>query len=642
MAQIRGITIKLDADASGIDSALKGVNSTLKQTQSDLRDINKLLKLDPKNTELLEQKQKNLKGAIEQTNTKLEKLKEAQKGVAEGSREWDALQREIIDTENQLQSLEGELRNFGSVGAQQIVAAGQSMQDFGNKVTAAGEALKPVSAAAAALVGAMAGLGFSSASAADDLVTLAQQAGVSTDFLQMLDYAASRIDVDMNTVTGALGKMTKGMAGNPEAFEALGVAVTDADGHMRDAESVFMDTIEALSGIENPVERDQAAMEIFGKSANELAGLIDDGGQAFREYGQEAEDLHLILSGEVLNDLVETNNQIDKSKAQLKAAGLQLGATIMTGLAPALEKVAGAVEALVGWLQTLTPAQTNLIMGIAGVIAVIAPLLIIGGKLITGIGMLMVFAPILVGAFGGVIATVGIVIGVITALVAVGVLLYKNWDKIVAWAKATWSAIVSTIKGCIDNIKTAFSEFGSAAKQSMTETWENIKTTITNAVQTITEKVQGWIDAVKAKVSEFANIGRDVVNKIKEGITQAWDGLVGWFKDIWDKLFGNLKVGVTVTGESDGQPGYGAMTGLDFVPFNGFPAVLHRGEAVLTAGEAQRWRGGETSIDYDRLASAIASRPIEIVGDTNRIFKVVRQTNTTRTRATNYNALAMG
>ena len=148
--RISGITIEIGGDTTKLQTALKGVDGQLKQTQTALKDINRLLKLDPGNTELLTQKQKNLEKAIQQTKDRLKQLKDAQKGVREGSAEWDALQREIIETEQRLQSLETELRQFGSVGAQQIAVAGQAMQEFGEKCQEAASKFAPISAGAAA------------------------------------------------------------------------------------------------------------------------------------------------------------------------------------------------------------------------------------------------------------------------------------------------------------------------------------------------------------------------------------------------------------------------------------------------------------------------------------------------------------
>ena len=107
--RIAGITIEIGGDTSNLQKSLKGVDSQLKTTQANLKDINKLLKLDPANTELLKQKQKELKEAISLTKDRLQQLKDAQSNVAKGTPEWDKLQREIIETENALESYNEQL-----------------------------------------------------------------------------------------------------------------------------------------------------------------------------------------------------------------------------------------------------------------------------------------------------------------------------------------------------------------------------------------------------------------------------------------------------------------------------------------------------------------------------------------------------
>lgn len=518
-SRISGITIEIGGDTTKLQTALKGVDNQLRTTQSSLKDINKLLKLDPGNVELLTQKQKNLENAIQQTKDRLQQLKDAQKDVQQGSEEWDRLQREIIATEQNLESLENEYRNFGSVSAQQIAAAGQKMQDFGSKVTEVGNQMKPLSAAAAGLVAAMGGIAYKSLQTADDLNTLSKQTGLSTDFLQKMEYGADRLDVSVDTLRGSVTKMKKNMAGSGEPFAKLGVSVTDASGNMRSAEDVFTDTVKALSLIPNEVERDQAAYEIFGRSADELAGIIDDGGEAFRRYGQEAEDLGLVLSGDTLNAINETNDSIDKSKAQLKAAGLQLGATIATGLAPVVEKLTGWVEKLVGWLQKLTPAQTNMIMTIGLVVAAIAPLLIIIGQVASAIGAIMSLAPAFTAVFAALAGPVGIAIAVIGALVAVGVLLYKNWDEIKAKAIEVWNDLVNGWNNFKTNLSNAFYEFGQAAKQSFTDTWNAVKDTAINAWESIRTSISTKVTQIKDTIStafeEAKNKVQSVIDRIR-------------------------------------------------------------------------------------------------------------------------------
>lgn len=524
--RIAGITIVIDGDTKKLQTALKGVDNQLKSTQNNLKDINKLLKLDPGNTDLLVQKQKNLEAAIKQTKDRLQQLKDAQSQVKQGSAEWDALQREIIATEQDLKKLEDEYKQFGSVSAQQIKAAGQQMQEFGNKVKNVANDLKPLSAVAAGLVTGMIGLGYTSMSTADDLNTLSKQSGLSTDFLQKMEYGADRLDVSVDTLRTSVTRMKKNMAGTGEPFEKLGVAVVDSSGHMRDAESVFFDTVKALSMIPNAVERDQAAYDIFGKSADELAGIIDDGGEAFRRYGQEMEDLNLVLSGDTLNSINEANDAIDKSKAQLKAAGLELGATIATGLAPVIGTLSAGVEKLVGWLQKLTPEQTTAIIGIALVVAAIAPLLIVIGQVATGIGALMTLVPVLSGAFAALAGPVGIAIAAIAALIAIGVALYKNWDTIKAWAAQTWDSITTGFETFRTNLATAFQEFGEAAKRSFSDTWESVKSTTSSAWDSVVDATKSKLETMKSGIKSAFETAKTIVkaavNVLKSIVNFQW------------------------------------------------------------------------------------------------------------------------
>ena len=156
-SRIKGITIEIGGDTTGLEKSLKGVNSTIRTTQSSLRDVNKLLKLDPKNTTLLAQKQKLLKDSINATKEKLEGLKEAQKQAKEqlergelGQDKYDALQREIAETEQQLKRLEAEAKACESKMAK-LADVGEKMQKVGDGMTSAGKKIMPVSGAVAAL-----------------------------------------------------------------------------------------------------------------------------------------------------------------------------------------------------------------------------------------------------------------------------------------------------------------------------------------------------------------------------------------------------------------------------------------------------------------------------------------------------------
>ena len=155
--RIKGITVEIGGDTTKLSKALECVNKNIKNTQSQLKDVEKLLKLDPKNTELLSQKQKLLADSISATKEKLATLKnaaeQANTALANGEitqQQYDALQREIVETENELKRLETEAKNAGSA-LQKIGDAGEVLQNVGGKISGAGEKLLPITAGVTSL-----------------------------------------------------------------------------------------------------------------------------------------------------------------------------------------------------------------------------------------------------------------------------------------------------------------------------------------------------------------------------------------------------------------------------------------------------------------------------------------------------------
>ncbi len=156
-SRIKGITVEIGGDTTGLEKALKSVNSAIKNTQSGLKDVERLLKLDPSNTELVTQKQKMLKDAVAATSDKLETLKEAQRQAKEqlengelGQDKYDALQREIIETEQELRRLQEEAATT-SAALSKIEEAGKKFETVGGKISDAGKAVMPVSLGVTAL-----------------------------------------------------------------------------------------------------------------------------------------------------------------------------------------------------------------------------------------------------------------------------------------------------------------------------------------------------------------------------------------------------------------------------------------------------------------------------------------------------------
>ena len=156
-SRIKGITIEIGGDTTKLQTALKGVNTEIKNTQAQLKDVERLLKLDPGNTELLAQKHKLLGQAVEETKNKLETLKTAQQQADEALKngtiskdQYDALQREIIETEQELKRLE-EQANQSATALQKIAATGEKWKEVGGNIESAGKKLLPVTATVTAL-----------------------------------------------------------------------------------------------------------------------------------------------------------------------------------------------------------------------------------------------------------------------------------------------------------------------------------------------------------------------------------------------------------------------------------------------------------------------------------------------------------
>lgn len=155
MSNIKGITIEIGSDTKKFKNGLAELNKSSRDLQKELSAVNKALKHDPKNTELLRQKQELLTKSIEGTNTKLEALKAAKEradrdmasGTQVNQEEYRRLVREISTTENSLKNLTEEMKKFGSVSTQQIAAVGGKMQEVGGKIEDAGKKMLPVTGA---------------------------------------------------------------------------------------------------------------------------------------------------------------------------------------------------------------------------------------------------------------------------------------------------------------------------------------------------------------------------------------------------------------------------------------------------------------------------------------------------------------
>lgn len=479
--RIKGITIEIGGDTSKLTDSLKNVDKSLKDTQAQLKDVNKLLKLDPTNTELLRQKQELLGKAVKDTKTRQEELKKAleqskKAGDTESNRQQqDLLQRELTETTASLKALE-----------KQYKSCAPQLEALSAKTGQMAEKTKGLSKAAGVAGAGMIAMAVSAGKNADELLTDANVTGFTVEELQKLKYASDLVDVSYDTMTGSISKLTKQMGSGSKVFDKLGISITNQDGSMRDAKDVWYEALEALGQIENETERDAVSMDLFGKSAMEMAGIVDDGGQKLKALGQEAENAGLIMSGSAVEGAGAFNDALDEVKAKAVAAFSEAGATLAETLLPALEWLIEKVSAVIEWFGNLDGSTQTVILVILGAVAALSPLL----SLISTITAVL---PALGAAFTFITGPVGIVVAAVGALIAVGVALYKNWDTIKAKAKELWEKV----KGTFDNIKQGISDRITAVKEKVSTTFENIKAAIMKPIEAVRDWIQGVVEKIK-------------------------------------------------------------------------------------------------------------------------------------------------
>lgn len=552
---IRGISIEIGGDTLPLQRALKEVNKETSKLQNELKYVDKALKLDPKNTDLIRQKQQLLAKTVEETKNKLEVLKNAERdaqekmsqGIEINQEDYRRLQREIVETAEQLKSFEEQSNKinttFGQISST-FESAGNKLKDLSSKLSA-------LSAAAGVATAGMVALGVKAGVTADDLNTLAKVTGLSTQELQAFKYAEDLIDVSTETMAGALAKLTKNMANAKagskdqiEAFRQLGVSFTDNTGHLRDSNDVFYDVINALSKIPNEAERDALAMKLFGKSAQELNPLILGGTDDLKKYTQQAKEFGVVLDQATLDKSNAFNDKIDTMKAQIDGIGKIFGAKVAEALLPYMDDIVNFIGEIAKAIKNLDPNVVLVIVSIGGLISAIAPLLAIFGQMSMGLAFLTGKLGAVAGASGAAAGGAGALGGVFSGLIgpillavaAVG-LFTAGLIKVVE----NWDAIKDGFKARGEEIEAYWREFTTKTNEAFGNLKRGISEWANNTSQNVKNTVNDW----KNGASEFAGNVKDKFvggfEGLKKNASEKFQGIYDFFKDIWDKITGFFK-----------------------------------------------------------------------------------------------------
>lgn len=350
--RIRGITIEIEGNATPLNKALKSVDEQLSTTQRNLKDVNKLLKLDPGNTDLLKQKQKALADAVDLTKDRIKELNKAQSQLSEGTSEWDSLQREIIDTENNLKDLEKEYKEFGSVGAQKIKVVG-------DKMTALGEGMKDVGGKLTKYVtGPIMALGAGSMAAwnevDDALDTVTKKTGATGDALEEMHNQVRDIATSMPTsfeeAGVAVGEVNTRFGLTGEALQSLSedflkfASINDTDVNNS------IDTIQStMAAFNTETEKAPEVLDLFtaagqktGVPIEQLAEKLKQNSVALQEMGFGLEDSVMFLA-DLDKSGADTGTVLAGLKGALKNATKE-GKPMNEALSDMQEKLKGAAS----------------------------------------------------------------------------------------------------------------------------------------------------------------------------------------------------------------------------------------------------------------------------------------------------------
>lgn len=320
-SKIKGITVEIGGDTTKLGKALQGVETKTKSLQTELKGVNTLLKTDPSNVTLLAQKQELLNSVIGETKDKLETLKTAQAQVQAQfdkgeitEEQYRDFQREIIVTEQKLESLTGQLKEFGSVGAQQVAQVGEKMQDVGGKVENAGKKVSVLSAGAGAVLAGSVAAFTELDSGYDTIIT---KTGATGDALEELNSVADNIfgsmPTDMDTVGIAVGEINTRFGYTGEKLEGLS--------------RQFIEFAE-INGVDlnNSIGTVDKVLEQFNMSGDEAGGVLDLITKKAQETGIGADTLmdSIQNNGATFKDMGIGVNEAVVMMSQFEANGVNV------------------------------------------------------------------------------------------------------------------------------------------------------------------------------------------------------------------------------------------------------------------------------------------------------------------------------
>lgn len=536
--RIKGITVEIGGDTTGLSKALSGVNKEIGSTQSQLRQVERLLKLDPTNTELLQQKQRLLAQSVEETKTKLNALKQAESQAQQmfkqgqvSVEQYEKLQREIISTEESLKSLEKQAKNSNTTMSKISTTADK----IGNGASKVSSAMMPVTKAIGGLGVAVAATVPATEELRSDLSKLdvnAQQSAVSIDVAREAYRAFAVASDEVDSSVEATSNLLQ--AGFTESN--LQIAVEGLTGaYLR-----FPDTlkIESLAdSLQETLATGQATGQ-FGELLDRLGIGAANFSEELASMGTEAEKQNYVLETLAqagLNDTYEAWIQNNKALTENKDANMRLQESLSelaNTVQPVITAVVNKLADLLNWFNNLSPEAKTLVAIIAGLVAAIGP---VAGLIVKISGAIKVLQPIMQSLNATMAANpILAIVAAITALVAAFMYLWQNCEAFRQFWINLW-----------ENIKQVFTNVWNAIVGFFTET-------IPNAWQTVVDMFNAavdWWNGLWQGVGEFfKGIWDGICSFFTQTIPNAWnqvksmfDRVGQWWNNLWQGVSNTFK-----------------------------------------------------------------------------------------------------
>lgn len=384
---------------------------------------------------------------------------------------------------------------------------------------------------------------------ADDLNTLSIQTGLSTDQLQEFEYMSSLLDVDVSTISGSLRKLTNNMdsarngtGSAAEAFARLGVSVTDDNDELRSNYDVFMDVIDALGEVQNETERDAIAMDIFGRSAQELNTLVEAGSDQMAAYAAEAHDMGYVLDEDAVQGLVATQDAMDRLDNAIAGFKNRLVADIAPGITDAIEGVMSLLKgdtSMEDFLAKVTEKADQIAAEMPAKVEQIAAAITenLPAMIDAGVKILM---SLLTGIIESLPALMEKIPQITTSIITS---ILKAIPQILI---AGGKLILNLVKGMWD----MWNSWDAKIKEIGHNLVQGIWAGISNGFGWIKEKISGWVDSVLSYIKnlfgihspskETAWMGEKLGEGLAEGILDT--------RRLVDRAWGNLTGGMLGTG----------------------------------------------------------------------------------------------